>query len=141
MRESTGACVSSYSMILTALVLLQLHRIAMAINPTSLTSNNRLHIRPGEEHYLIKHAEKLLERLDQVEPHVRAFIPEEDRAERLLQETESLQSRYDSGENHPLPLYGMFLGVKDLFGVHGFETRAGSELPSHLFEGVPRSCG
>src|SRR5438093_1081801 len=35
----------------------------------------------------------------------------------------------------PLPLFGVPEGVKDIFHVDGFVTRAGSRLPPELFPG------
>src|SRR5574339_600974 len=62
------------------------------------------------------------------EPSVLAFIPEEDRFERLQKEAEALVSHYPDSEKRP-PLFGMLVGVKDNFHVDGFITQAGSRLP------------
>ena len=68
------------------------------------------------------------------EPSVLAFIPEENRFERLRKEAEELVSCFPDPNNRP-PLFGMLLGVKDIFHVDGFITQAGSRLPSHELQG------
>jgi len=68
------------------------------------------------------------------EPSVLAFIPEENRFERLRKEAEELLSRYPDPQNRP-PLFGMLVGVKDIFHADGFVTQAGSRLPSDILQG------
>lgn len=78
----------------------------------------------------------LEERLDEFEtlfekrdPLIHAFLPEEARFKRLAQEAKSLQRKYPNLTKRP-PLYGLLLGVKDIYHVDGFETHAGSYLPA-----------
>src|SRR3970040_1828025 len=74
------------------------------------------------------------ERFAEREAEVRAFVPEESRFERLRREAKALLSRFpDSGERPPM--FGVLIGVKDIFRVGGFPTRAGSRLPAEVFEG------
>jgi Asp-tRNA(Asn)/Glu-tRNA(Gln) amidotransferase A subunit family amidase len=73
-------------------------------------------------------------RIDAVEPLIHALLPEQDRQQRLLLEAETLQKRFPDPTSRP-PLYGILLGVKDMFRVDGFPTRAGSQLPAELFDG------
>ena len=68
------------------------------------------------------------------EPDVLAFIPEANRFERLLKEAEELVARYPEAKNRP-SLFGMTLGVKDIFHVVGFTTQAGSKLPAEELQG------
>lgn len=68
------------------------------------------------------------------EPAVRAFVPEENRFERLRRDAEALRSRWPEPSDRP-PLFGMPVGVKDIFHVDGFETRAGSRLPPEALRG------
>ncbi len=68
------------------------------------------------------------------EPSILAFIPEANRFERLHKEAEELVSRYPDSKNRT-PLFGMFVGVKDIFHVDGFVTQAGSKLPSEELQG------
>lgn len=72
--------------------------------------------------------------LDAREPEVRALLPEAGRRDRLLAAAETLQQRYPDPASRP-PLYGLPLGVKDIYNVEGFDTRAGSRLPPSLFAG------
>ncbi len=66
---------------------------------------------------------------------VKAFLPEEGRFDRLRQEAESLLARYPHIDDRP-PLFGMLVGVKDIFHVDGFTTQAGSHLPSAVLQGA-----
>lgn len=70
----------------------------------------------------------------QKEPRVHAFIPEADRFKRLCSEALTLQREYPNSDKRP-PLYGLLLGVKDIFHVNGFPTRAGSYLPGRELKG------
>ena len=69
------------------------------------------------------------------EPSVLAFVPEEDRFERLQEEAEELIARYPDPNKRP-PLFGIPLGVKDIFHADGFTTQAGSRLPSEDIQGT-----
>ena len=71
---------------------------------------------------------------DSREPDILAFIPEENRFERLLKEAEELVKKYPDPSNRP-PLFGMTLGVKDIFHADGFTTQAGSKLPVQDLQG------
>lgn len=68
------------------------------------------------------------------EPQVEAFLPEPGRFERVRREAADLLARYPEPEKRPL-LFGIPLGVKDIFHAQGFVTRAGSPLPSELLQG------
>lgn len=106
---------------------------------------------------LLDYMRETCDRIEQVEPHVQALLPEPGRRERLLVEVQRLQARYpmpddreqiwaDSGlrrhrrkaKKRP-PLYGVLLGVKDIYRVDGFETHCGSALPAELFAGPEAS--
>ncbi len=77
----------------------------------------------------------LCDRIDALEPRLQALLPEPERRARLLQEAATLRRRYPSPAERP-PLYGIPVGVKDIFRVNGFPTGAGSQLPSDLFAGT-----
>ncbi|MBM3181646.1 MAG: amidase [Chloroflexi bacterium] len=68
------------------------------------------------------------------EPSVLSFIPEENRFERLRKDAEELVSRFPDSKNRP-PLFGLLVGVKDIFRMDGFKTQAGSRLPSAELQG------
>ena len=60
--------------------------------------------------------------------------PKQNRFERLLKDAEELVSRFPDLKNRP-PLFGVLIGVKDIFHVDGFTTQAGSRLPSNELQG------
>jgi Asp-tRNA(Asn)/Glu-tRNA(Gln) amidotransferase A subunit family amidase len=68
------------------------------------------------------------------EPEIRAFLPEEGRFERLRREEGALHVRWPDPARRP-PLFGVPVGVKDIYHVDGFETRAGSRLPPEELKG------
>ncbi|GAB1455665.1 MAG: amidase [Spirochaetia bacterium] len=76
--------------------------------------------------------EKSLDRVDRFEGDVHALLPEPGRRARLLAEAAKLEEGFPDPATRP-PLYGVLVGVKDIFAADGFETKAGSELPSSLF--------
>jgi len=68
------------------------------------------------------------------EPRILAFIPEQNRFQRLYREEEELQHRYPNPDKRPA-LFGMLVGVKDIFHANGFPTLAGSRLPPDVLQG------
>jgi len=83
---------------------------------------------------LITYLEQLEAQFAAQEAQVQAFVPEEGRFERLRREAAALEARYLEPASRP-PLYGVLIGVKDIFHVEGFLTRAGSRLPVDLLTG------
>lgn len=79
------------------------------------------------------------DRIDRVDSAVEAFLPEANRRERLLQEADSLREIYPEPESRP-PLYGVLIGVKDIYRVDGFPTRAGSNLNPDVLAGPEAEC-
>ena len=69
------------------------------------------------------------------EPSVLAFVPGTVRFDRLRREAEALLARYPAPPARP-PLFGLLVGVKDIFHVAGFRTNAGSQLPPDLLQGA-----
>jgi Asp-tRNA(Asn)/Glu-tRNA(Gln) amidotransferase A subunit family amidase len=88
---------------------------------------------------LLMYINEVCDRIDAYEPDIHALLPEPGRRTRLLNEAIALQKRFPDPESRP-PLYGILLGVKDIFSVDGFPTHAGSQLPSELFVGQEASC-
>jgi Asp-tRNA(Asn)/Glu-tRNA(Gln) amidotransferase A subunit family amidase len=78
--------------------------------------------------------ETLEARFAEREPAVQAFLPEEGRFERLRRERADMERRWPDPARRP-PLFGVPVGVKDIFHVDGFETRAGSRLPPEVLQG------
>lgn len=68
------------------------------------------------------------------EPSVLAFLPEDGRFRRLQSDAEALIEKYPN-PGQRLALFGMLIGVKDIFHVSGFETHAGSNLPAEILQG------
>jgi Asp-tRNA(Asn)/Glu-tRNA(Gln) amidotransferase A subunit family amidase len=82
---------------------------------------------------------ELVDRVDALDGQVQAMISEVGRRERLLAEVGRLRQRYlDAGEQPAL--FGALVGVKDIFRVEDFLTRAGTELPADLFAGPEAIC-
>jgi Asp-tRNA(Asn)/Glu-tRNA(Gln) amidotransferase A subunit family amidase len=71
-------------------------------------------------------------RMQQNEPILQCFLPEKNRFERLRRELIELEKAFPDKKKRP-PLFGIPIGVKDLFSVHGFSTKAGSKLQASLF--------
>ena len=90
-------------------------------------------LRSGETD-LLAHIEALCDGIDAEEPLIQAFVPEEARRQRLRDAAQKLLSRFPDPADRP-PLFGLLVGVKDIFRVDGFPTQAGSQLPAALFEG------
>ncbi len=72
--------------------------------------------------------------LESADAQVHALLPEVNRRRRLLREAEELERRWPDPASRP-PLYGVLVGVKDIYHVEGFVTRAGSDVPPELFVG------
>jgi Asp-tRNA(Asn)/Glu-tRNA(Gln) amidotransferase A subunit family amidase len=79
-----------------------------------------------------EYLERCWGRMEAVEDEVAAFLPEAERRSRLEAAVASLPE-----EPAELPLYGVPVGVKDIFHVEGLPTRAGSELPPGALAGPP----
>ena len=98
----------------------------------SLASDTQA-LRRGEVS-LLSSIDRLEARFAKVEPAIQAFLPEHDRFRRLRNAAEDLESRFAAPDQRPA-LYGAMLGVKDIFHVAGFVTRAGTTVPPALFAG------
>ncbi len=99
---------------------------------TGLAATARL-LRGGEL-ALVTYLDRLEARFRDREPQVLAFLPESGRFERLRREAVELERRFPNPAGRP-PLYGIALGVKDVFRVAEMPTHAGSRLPAELFAG------
>jgi len=83
---------------------------------------------------LLAYLDALLARIAERDPTLQALLPEEDRAGRLRREAAALLARWPRPEDRP-PLFGVPVGIKDIFRVDGFPTGAGSRLPPAEFAG------
>ena len=73
-------------------------------------------------------------RASTVEPEIRAFVDEEGRWERV-HGVAANRAEGVGGSAERQPLYGVPVGVKDVFHVDGLPTRAGSDLPPEVLAG------
>lgn len=81
----------------------------------------------------------LCDRLEAVDQTIEAFLPERDRRARMMEEADLLLSAYPDRAKRP-PLFGVPLGVKDVYHAEGFPTRAGSKLDPRELSGPEADC-
>jgi len=74
------------------------------------------------------------DRIDAVDADLHAFLPEPERRTRLTAQARDLATRWPATDGRPL-LYGVPVGVKDVFHVDGLPTAAGSALPQQALAG------
>ena len=65
---------------------------------------------------------------------VHAFLPEQDRFDRLRVDAATVARRFPS-DRVRAACFGLLVGVKDIFHVDGFATHAGSQLPPDVLKG------
>jgi Asp-tRNA(Asn)/Glu-tRNA(Gln) amidotransferase A subunit family amidase len=87
------------------------------------------------QHSLSIYLEQMTRRIDEIDPQIHAFLPEPGRLARLRAEAAVLRERFPARDDYPR-LFGALVGVKDIFHVDGFVTRAGSEVPPELLAGA-----
>jgi len=80
------------------------------------------------------YVDAVLRCLEQAEPRISSLIPEEGRADRLRREAEGMAQLFPTLSSRPA-LFAVVVGVKDIFRVDGFPTRAGSRLPPQALAG------
>lgn len=74
----------------------------------------------------------LWERVDEIDAELQSFVPEAGRRDRVAAELAAVEDEY--AEERP-SLYGIPVGVKDIFNVRGVLTRGGSDVPAHVLTG------
>ncbi len=109
----------------------------MLIQPLPLVPTAHA-LRTGEIDLIVFY-EQLLNRLEIDDQAIQAFVPALQRRESVLAAADALQKQYPEPENRP-PLYGIPLGVKDIFNVDGWPTRGGSALPPEVLAGAEADC-
>lgn len=105
----------------------------MAISGTSSLQDLTAGLRSGGLG-LLDYLDQLEAQFAAYEPQMQAFVPEPLRFARLRKEAEQLLDLYARPVDRPA-LFGVAVGVKDIFHVDGFITRAGSRLDSDLIQG------
>ena len=88
---------------------------------------------------LTKYITAICARLEEVDVQVQALVPESNRLARLLREAQKLLEQFPEPGQRP-PLFGLLVGVKDIFHVDGFATQAGSALPAEILAGSEAEC-
>ena len=83
---------------------------------------------------LLSYLDQRLEHIEAQDKIICALLPEDNRRKRLLQDAKQLMQKHPDPAGRP-PLFGLPIGVKDIFCVGGFPTRCGSKLPIELFDG------
>ncbi len=83
---------------------------------------------------VLDYIDHICDRIDFLDGRLHALLPEPDRRLRLHREARALRAKYPTEAERP-PLFGVLIGVKDIFNAAGFDTQAGSRLPSALFVG------
>lgn len=78
--------------------------------------------------------DELCNKLDNWDLKIKAFLPEKNRRKRLHNDLQKLYKKFPDSQHRPL-LFGIPIGVKDIFHVNGFITKAGSEIPHEILQG------
>lgn len=103
-----------------------------AVNPTSNSLKRISGLLRSRELSLNSYLESLQKRFEVVEPFIKSFVEETNRFERLRNQIVEIELCYK--QDKPL-LFGVPIGIKDIFYVDGFKTFAGSKLPPDVFTG------
>lgn len=109
----------------------------MLIHPAPLAETAAA-LRSGELR-LTMYIDETCDRIDAVEPQVQALLPEPDRRARLMSDAVALLARFPEPATRP-SLFGVLVGVKDIFRLDGFPTRAGSQFPPEVLAGPETAC-
>ena len=88
---------------------------------------------------LIAYVTSFCDRIEAEEPKIQAIVPGTFDRQRILRSAAKLLESYPDIEKRPA-LFGLPVGVKDIFRVDRFPTRCGSALPGHLFDGPEADC-
>jgi len=88
---------------------------------------------------LLEYLAKLCDCIASEDPEIQALVPGTFERKRVLDDAARLLAQYPAPASRP-PLFGIPVGVKDIFRVWGFPTRCGSDLPEEVFEGTEATC-
>ena len=95
-------------------------------------------LRTGELE-LLGYVSGVCDRIESEDPKIHALVPGTYDRTRILEDASRLLKSYPDPSNRP-PLFGVLVGVKDMFRVEGLPTKCGSKLPPELFDGPEASC-
>ena len=93
------------------------------------------HALRGVERSPLEYVGELEDRIDAVDLEIHALLTEPGRDERVRAEAAAVEKAYPASHERP-PLYGVPVGVKDIFHVRGMLTRANSDLPPEVLTGT-----
>lgn len=102
----------------------------LAAHPLAETEAH-LHVNTLDLHEYI---DRTLRHIEVGDAAIQSLLPEEGRRERLHREADALLAQWPDPAARP-PLFGLLVGVKDVFHVDGYVTRAGSSVPPEAFSG------
>lgn len=85
---------------------------------------------------LHQYIDQVCDRIDALDGKLEALLPEPDRRARLHADADALLVAYPNPLDRPR-LFGALVGVKDIFHVPGYVTRAGSQVPPEQFAPPP----
>ena len=83
---------------------------------------------------LSENIRKLEERFDRLEAQILSYVPEAGRFDRLRKQAAALEEQFPDPAGRS-QLFGVLVGVKDIFHVDGFPTHGGSKLPPETIGG------
>ncbi|RUP42996.1 amidase [Jimgerdemannia flammicorona] len=96
-------------------------------------------LRTTSFHELETHIRETCHHLDYVDSFIHAFLPDSSRLPRLLSSAAILHNRHPDPTSRP-PLYGVLVGIKDIFATADLPTQAGSRLPPSTFASLPEAA-
>ena len=102
------------------------------VAPVSLAEQTQ-RLRGGQVS-LADEIERSIARIDEINPLIRAMLPDPRQRERLAAAARELEQEWPDPDARP-PLYGAIAAVKDIFNVDRMPTRAGSAVPPESFSG------
>ena len=97
------------------------------------------HIRLMDRDGLSAYYNELCDRIEQLDNKIHVFVPGTYNRQRLISQAHALIETYPHPDDRP-PLFGLPVGIKDIFRCDGFSTGCGSLLPPVLFDGPEATC-
>lgn len=88
----------------------------------------------NDSHGFLDNLMRQCDRIAAQERTIRAFVAETYSRKAVRARAEALLNRYPDPAERP-PLFGVTVGVKDIFHCDGWVTRCGTALPPELFQG------